>query len=167
MAKYPSGMASGALTFKPDRDDLPSFLKRLDELGETVRKTENARMRAAAFAISSRLVPSVRSAVASSPAPQAGAVAATTKAKRDRMVVVQVGGTNPKLSGWRRSAGNKRWRGSVAWGVEKGNYPGTRNEYRVGRSRGYGIGPRLEQITEDTAEEYTQVVLDIARSVGV
>ena len=67
-----------------------------------------------------RLVPLVQRAVLSSPAPQARAVAATVRSKRDRTIVVQAGVTNPALSGWKRSASGKVWRGSVAWGVAVG-----------------------------------------------
>lgn len=154
------------LTFNPNKDDITSFLRRLDELDTTVKKRENAKMRGAARAISERLVPTVASAVRRSPAPQAGAVAATTKAKSDRMVVVQVGARNPKLSGWRRNGNNRRWRGSVAWGVEKGSYPGTRDEYGIPRSsRGHGIGPALNDISEQVADDYAEVLVEIATSI--
>ena len=95
-------------------------------------------------------------------------VSATTRAKRDRMVVVQVGAVNPRLSGFgRRKSGNKWWRGSLAWGVEKGNYPGTRDEYGIGRSSGgFGIGRRLDVITDKAADEYARLMARIVRAVG-
>ena len=156
-----------ALQFKADSDDIRAFLERLDGLEEDVKRLENARLRGYATAIAERLVPTVAAAVRSSPAPQAAKVAATTKAKRDRMVVVQVGAKNPRLSGWKRNAQNRRWRGSVAWGVEMGNYPGTRDEYGIARTgQGHGIGRRLAQITEQVADDYADVCLEIARYHG-
>ena len=45
--------------------------------------------------IAETMVPDVSAAVRASPAPQAGKVAATVRAKRDRIPVVKIGATQP------------------------------------------------------------------------
>jgi hypothetical protein len=109
------------LRFDLDRpDSLNDVLRRLTDLGKGRKVIENSIMRDMSHSAAQRLVPVVQAGIRSSPAPQAAAVAGTVRSKRDRMIVVRAGATNPKLSGWKRNSRNKLWRGSVAWGVAVG-----------------------------------------------
>lgn len=98
-------------------------MRRLNELGKGRKVIENSVMRDLSYSAARRLEPVVAAGIRRSPAPQAGAVAATVRAKRDRMIVVRAGATNPRLSGFKRSGMNSVWRGSVAWGVAVGPGP--------------------------------------------
>ena len=112
------------LRFDLDRpDSLNDVLRRLTDLGKGRKVIENSIMRDMSHSAAQRLVPTVEAAIRRSPAPQAAAVAGTVRAKRDRMIVVQAGATNPKLSGFKRNSKNKFWRGSIAWGVAVGPGP--------------------------------------------
>lgn len=102
---------------------LDRVLSALDDLSKPEKTLNNAIMRDMSHTAAQQLVPLVQSAVNRSPAPQARALAGTVRAKRDRMIVVKIGATNPKLSGFRRASGNKVWRGSLAWGVAVGPGP--------------------------------------------
>ena len=104
-------------------DSLYDVMRKLTELGKGRKVIENAVMRDLSGQAAERLKPIVEAGIRRSPAPQAEALAATVRTKRDRMIVLRVGATNPKLSGMRRSAGNKQWRGSLAWGVAVGPGP--------------------------------------------
>lgn len=156
-----------ALQFDPGSDSVNDFLRRLQDLGKPQRTIENAIVRGMAYQAALRLQPIVERGVRSSPAPQAAAMSATVRAKRDRMIVIRVGAVNPRLSGWRRRAGNSQWRGSLAWGVEKGNYPGTRDEYGVARSSvGHGVARVLPELTDKAAEAYADIILEVVRRNG-
>lgn len=56
------------------------------------------------------------------------------------MIVVQVGATNPPLSGWKRSGRGKQWRGSVAWGVAVGGWSSQGQDVAGGRVKGHRRG---------------------------
>jgi hypothetical protein len=137
-----------------------------------VKRLVNGQLRRASKQIAAAALPVVRSAVAGSPVPQAGAMAATARAKSDRRPVVVVGAVNPKLSGWRRG-GNPRWKGSLAFGAELGGKQAWRvhkpgggtyvrgNIYRAGRSSGYGIGRNTARIADAIVPAYYQALVDI------
>ena len=108
----------------------------------------NRELRGEAKQIAATLAPIVAAAVAQSGAPQAAAVAATVRAHSDRVPVVVVGKTNPRLGGFTRRgprkdggprADVKLRRGSLAHGVVYGPLGGRRhtgvqeNYYRIGR----------------------------------
>ena len=100
----------------------------------------NREIRAAAKSIGEDLlIPMMRRTARSSPTPQARAMAETARAKSDRLIMVQVGGVNPPLSGFKRGIGTGRrklggagrgrsgrestsrtWRTTLAWGSEFG-----------------------------------------------
>ena len=105
--------------------------------------------------------------VAAGPAPQSRKMAATVRAKVDRKPVVAIGAVNPKLSGWRRSAGNRRYKGSLAWGIERGPV-GPPNRYGIARREsGYILGPNMQLIQSRIAGPYREIVRDALRHAGV
>lgn len=162
-------------------EGLDVVLKDLNEAQRMFRMmggmvSPNGLIRDRATAIAQTLVPEVRDAVRASPAPQAAKVAATVRAKRDRIPVVKVGATQPKLSGFRGRKPNKaRHKGSVAWGVERGPGGGHRsyrgagaNFYGVARKEGgHGIGPRMDGIGRDAVAAYQKAIADVLRYAGV
>lgn len=152
-------------TFKVEIEGVDATLRlltrsRADLLGmdQHAVRAANSHIRFAAKQMGERLASTyVRPWVAAGPAPQSKAMSATVRPKSDRVITIRVGATNPRLSGFRR--GNPRHRGSLAWGVEKGRYPGSRDLYRLPRStRGYVIGPRLGQLAAVAAPDYRDMV---------
>lgn len=127
--------ARSAVRFDLDAPgSLDDFRRSLDQLGKSERTIENAIARDLSTSAAERIRPMVARAVRTSPAPQAAALAETARSKRDRMIVVTVGATNPRLSGWRRSSANKKWRGSLAYGVALGG-PGSTSQQVAGHRR--------------------------------
>lgn len=104
----------------------------------------------------------------SAPAPQGAKIADTLRAKSDRMPVVIIAARNPRLSGWRPGrAGNSRWRGSIAWGVERGPASPV-NRYRIPRRPGgYVLGPNKQLIADRSRDRYRGIVADALRIAGV
>lgn len=102
------------------------------------------------------------------PAPQSAKMADTIRTKADRMPVIRLGAVNPKLSGWRPGqAGNRRWRGSLAWGIERGPASPV-NRYRVSRNtRGWILGPSMDVIGRRAAPRYGQIVYAALEFAGV
>lgn len=101
------------------------------------------------------------------PAPQSAKMADTIRTKADRMPVVRLGAVNPKLSGWRRNAENRRYRGSLAWGVERGPASPV-NRYGIARNAGgYIIGPNLDLIGRRVAPRYAPIVRKALEYAGV
>ena len=111
------------------------------------RLAANREMRAAAQAIGrDLLIPQMKRTARSSPTKIARAMAETARAKSDRLIMVQVGGVNPALSGFRRGVGVKRangrssssgrdassrtFRTTLAWGSEFGPAGGRRQPSR-------------------------------------
>lgn len=101
------------------------------------RTVANRELRDAAGEIArDLLIPQMKRTARSSPVPIARAMAETARAKRDRLIAVQVGGVNPPLSGFKRGVGAKRAKGrtggagrdassrtyrtTLAWGSEFG-----------------------------------------------
>ena len=121
----------------------------------------------------------MRRYVASAPAPQAAAFVATLRAKSDRKIMIVLGATNPRLSGFRRTrpAARKRAKGSLAWGVELGPAGGPRTGPRgghrhrsnvyggIGRrsyTSGYVFGSHMDEIGDAVAPAYMDA---LARAV--
>lgn len=114
------------------------------------RKTAaNREMRNAAKGIATDLlIPQMKRTARSAPVPIARAMAETARAKSDRLIMVQVGGVNPPLSGFKRGVGAKRAKGrtggvgrdassrtfrtTLAWGSEFGPKGGRRQPTRAG-----------------------------------
>lgn len=97
------------------------------ELRGPLFRDVNAELRAVSRLIATDLLPEVRAAVAASAAPQAAAMAATTRVHSDRVPVVAVGKVNPKFSTRFRGGDTKRRRGALAHGVVYGPRGGKRS----------------------------------------
>ena len=107
------------------------------------RKTAaNREMRQAAKRIAKDvLVPEMQRTASSAPVPIARAMAATARAKSDRLIMVQVGGVNPPLSGFRRGIGTKR-RALGARGRTSGKREATSRTFRTTLAWGSEFGPK-------------------------
>ena len=129
----------------------------------------NSAMRAAAKQLAERLARTTISPLLQrASAPQGPAMARTVRPRVDRMPVVRIGATNPRLSGWRRNPLNSRYRGSIAFGVERGWFPGSRNYYQQNRrASGYVIGPNMGLIAQRVKPDYEAIVLAALTSAGV
>lgn len=164
-----------------------------DDSGNLIsRKTAaNRELRTAAKSIATDiLIPQMKRTARTAPDKIARAMAETARAKSDRIVVVQVGGVNPPLRGFKRGVGHKRargrtmstgrdstsrnWRTTLAWGSEFGPWPGGRavkadksrggfvNHYRVARtSRGYWVIPAITDVMGKAQARYGEAVDDI------
>jgi hypothetical protein len=159
----------------------------LQEVEDTLRKTANGEMRAGAKDIASTIViPQLKRSARSSPIKIARAMAETARPKSDRVVMVQIGGVNPPLEGFKRGVGSKRSKGStstgrdrssrtyrttLAWGSEFGPWPGGRavkkdgsrgapvNHYRVPRnSGGYWVIPGITSAIPAATRSYAQLI---------
>jgi len=152
----------------------------------------NREIRAAAKAIGQDLlIPMMRRTARSSPTPQARAMAETARAKSDRLIMVQVGGVNPPLSGFRRGIGKKRaagrssssgrdassrtYRTTLAWGSEFGPKGGRHkpsgrsgipgrpvNHYKAARNeRGYWVLPAVENVMTRAQDRWDDAITRI------
>lgn len=143
------------------------------------RTAANREMREGAKDIAERiLLPQMKRTARSAPVPIARAMAETARAKSDRMVMVQVGGVNPPLSGFKRGRGVKRAKGrktttgrdatsqnyrtTLAWGSEFGPLASV-NHYKVPRRfpQGYWVLPAVEDSWARVVEKWENVLLGV------
>jgi hypothetical protein len=102
----------------------------------------NREMRQAAKDIAAEiLIPQMKRTARSAPVPIARAMAETARAKSDRLIMVQVGGVNPPLSGFRRGIGTKRRAGGAA-GRTSGRREATSRTFRTTLAWGSEFGPK-------------------------
>jgi hypothetical protein len=156
------------------------------------RLAANREIRAAAKAIGDDLlVPMMKRTARSSPTPQARAMAETARAKSDRLIMVQVGGVNPPLRGFKRGVGKKRaagrssssgrdassrtYRTTLAWGSEFGPKGGRHkpsgrsgiparavNHYKAARNeRGYWVLPAVENVMTKAQDRWDEAITRI------
>lgn len=170
---------SGGSGFRVTFQNLDLLNRKVAELENGLRVQANKEMRDAAQNIARSLIPSIQAMAAMSPNPIAPALAATARAKRDRMVMVQIGGVNPKLSGFKRGVGIKRmspttrsrlkggrdatsrnYRTTLAWASEMGPYPGSAfNRFRVPRREsGYYVQPAINASMDRAIKEYSDAI---------
>lgn len=156
----------------------------LSDIEDGMRKDANKELRDAAGGIARSLIPSIKAFAAMSPMPIAKAMAETTRVKRDRLVSVQIGGVNPKLSGFKRGVGIMRatprtqsmlkggrpgtsanYRTTLAWASELGPYPGSAwNRFRVGRREsGYYVQPAIKANLRRAIKEYESALDKLIR----
>lgn len=149
--------------------DLVSALK-----GPAFRQV-NKELRASAKVIATGMLPTVRSAVTKSRAPQAKAMANTVRVHSDRVPVVVVGKVNPRFAGSKFRGGNtKRRRGAMALGVVSGPLGGRRdttaheNYYRISRDRSWGpLGQAIRgPVTRDAETAYLKAYIAILKAHG-
>lgn len=184
MASYTTSLGSGrkggvAFSLVPEPYD--RLQRALNGIDKTLRKPFSKELRKAAKEIASKhLIPEIKHYAAATPhATFAKRMADTARAKSDRWVVVQIGGVNPKLSGFKRGVGAKKaggtpsntklkggrlatsqnYRTTLAWGSERGPYPGTqRNVYGVPRKKSYYVLKAVQEVGPDAQGEYNQVL---------
>jgi hypothetical protein len=139
--------------------EVRGLLPLVKELQGPVFRQVNAQLRDEARWIADQIAPEVRRALLLSNAPQAPAFVQTVRSKRDRVPVVVIGASNPKLSRFSRRGPRKdgkaridsRWRrGAMAHGIIYGPKSGQRaappaagkrrtaNVYRLGRNEDGG-----------------------------
>lgn len=156
----------------------------MGDIEDGMRKESNKELRDAAQGIARSLIPSIKGMAAMSPNPIAKAMAETARAKRDRLVMVQVGGVNPKLSGFKSGVGIKRasgrtmsklaggraktsrsYRTTLAWASEMGPYPGSAfNRFRVPRREsGYYVQPAINANMDRAKAEYADALNKLIR----
>lgn len=132
------------------------------------------------------LIPALKEGAAASGVPIAPAMADTARSRTDRIVTVRIGAVNPKLSGFRRGVGEKKaaslalrkgghskssqsYRTTLAWGSDKGPYPGADvNHYAVGRSnRGHWVLPTLGgPVFGEIRDKYREFLNALLRKYG-
>lgn len=130
--------------------------------------------------IADSMAPHIALAVRLSAAPQARAMSATIRTKRDRVPVVIIGGVNPKFSTekrfTRKGSDSKRRRGSIAHGVIFGPQGGKRstsaseNYYRIGRNDdGGALGRSLRDGPAMKRAEvaYLKAYIDVLTAAGL
>jgi hypothetical protein len=150
------------------------------EIEDGLRKEANAELRAASKKIAKDIViPQLKRAARSSPMKIAKAFADTAVARSDRVVMVQVGGRQPAISGFTRGvskkkaeAGGKKTRSgrlatsqnyaaSMAWGSNYGPYPGADvNNYGQPRRDpgGYWINQGIDSSIPAAVKEYEKAL---------
>jgi hypothetical protein len=117
-------------------------------------------------------MPMLREQAERSGVPIAPIMAATMRARKDRIITIRVGAVNPKgLSGYRsRSAGNgKNYRTNLALGSNYGPRQGARvNNYGIGRSPGRWVQPTLKDARtwNRIKGAYEDLLSDILRQYG-
>ena len=158
----------------------------LSEVEDSLRKQETKELRASAKQIAKDVViPALKRSAAASPVPIAPAFADTARPKSDRVVMVQIGGVNPKLSGFKshvgtrrakkgagslkggREATSKNYRTTLAWGSELGPYPGSKhNHYAVGRSTSWWVRAGTQEAIPGALERYEYALSKIIARAG-
>lgn len=154
----------------------------VDGLAELVRILKGPKFRDVNFAlrehagqIAERLMPAAQAATRQSRAPQAHAMAATYRVKRDRVPVLSLGKVNPRFgSGFRRrgasASSTARRRGSLAHGVTYGPKGGP-NYYRIPRDPsggplGAAMRPPGGRAYRQALDAYLRAYLQVLRAAG-
>jgi hypothetical protein len=152
-------------------EGLDHAIRRFSDLEADLRRDATRDLRERAWPIAQDLAVEVREVIRSSSAPQARAVAETVRPKRDRVPLVRVGATIPKLSGFRRgSKHNRAAKVSVAYGVEFGGAgghrdgPGNVDLYRGG---GHALTGALTRLTVVATETYREQLFGVMRRYGM
>lgn len=171
-----------------------AFLKAyMAEIEDGFRKETNTELRDASMDIAAKVViPQLKRSARSSPMKIARAFADTAQVKRDRIVMVQIGGRLPALSGFKRGVGKKKaiarqqagtggmtasgrdatsagYAASMAWGSEYGPWPWTdHNTYGQPRREpeGYWITKGITSALPAAAAQYTAACQRIMNKFG-
>jgi len=118
------------------------------------------------------LIPELKKGAAASGVPIAPAMADTARARRDRIVFVQVGATNPRLSGFTsrsRDSRGRSWKTALALGSNYGPTDPDVNHYAVGRTRsGHWVQPTVNSngTHKRVQDAYRRLLADILRRYG-
>lgn len=159
----------------------------LGDIEKGMRRESNAELRNAAKEIAKSLIPSIKAFAAMSPMPIARSMADTARAKSDRLPVVQIGGVNPSLRGFKKGVGIKRassrtqsllkggrpgtsknYRTTLAWASERGPYPGSvYNRFKVPRREsGYYVAPAINANLQRAVAEYSKAIERVITTYG-
>jgi hypothetical protein len=154
-------MAAAGRSFYVTWDNADTVKRLMDDIQADLKKESNRELRAAAKKIATEtVIPEIRKTASASGVPIAPAMAATARAKSDRMVRVQIGGVKPKLSGFRSKArAKKNYAPTLAWGSEKGPYPGsTVNHYAVGPSESWWVRAGIKAALPGAVKGYKEAL---------
>jgi len=175
-----SGRGRGSGGFYVTWDNVASVQRVMNDIEDSLRKQMNGELRTAAKQIADdEVIPELIRSAGASGVPIAPKMAATARAKSDRMVMVQIGGVNPKLSGFKaykrskgkklksgRDATSKNYRTTLAWGSDRGPYPGsTVNHYAVGRSSSWWVQAGVNAALPAAVTRYRKA-LDVILAKG-
>jgi len=152
----------------------------MSEVEDGLRKEANKELRDASQKIAKDiLIPQLKRAARSSPMKIAKAFADTAQPRKDRVVMVQVGGRNPAISGFKRGFGegkatkagkktksgrlatSSNYAASMAWGSNYGPYPGAAvNNYGLPRRdpQGYWINQGIDSSIPAAVKEYEKAL---------
>ena len=118
------------------------------------------------------LIPALKAGAAASGVPMAPKIAETARARKDRIVYVQVGAVNPKLSGFSsksRDAAGRTFRTALALGSNYGPTDPEVNHYAVGRTRsGHWVQPTVNSAGTHrrVQDAYRRLLADILHRYG-
>lgn len=157
-------------------EGVDEVLKKLNEITRELRHADNtipgqsagvanpnSELRQAAKEIAEDLIPLAHSNARGTK--QAAGIAATARAKSDRIVRVQFGSVNPPWKSWQRGR-SRASRISVAYGSNYGP-KGKINYYQASRNNsGYWVEPAAKAGATDAIERYRNALLKIARKYG-
>lgn len=202
-AGYVGGRGRQATGFEIVWQNAQEVSRRLGQIGDGLawddndnlvprRTAANREMRAAAKSIAQDLlIPQMKRTARVSRTRIAPAMAETARAKSDRLIMVQVGGVNPALSGFRRGVGRKRAKGqaasgrdassrtfrtTLAWGSEFGPKGGRSkagrtgwrapsgpvNHYRAPRNEsGYWVLPAVRDVQARAIDRFQRAIDDV------
>jgi hypothetical protein len=179
-----SGQSRGSGGFYVTFQNVDYVRSVMAEIEDGLQKTESKNLRQAAKTIAAEvLIPALSTAAGSSGVPLAPAFADTARPKADRVVMVQVGGVNPKIRGFRaykragsgkgrkskqtvRDSTSRNYRTTLAWGSELGPFPGSKvNHYAAPRSSGHWVRPGTQKAIPEAKARYEAAIAEIiARS---
>lgn len=145
-------------------------------VGRQMKTATNSQIRDAAKDIAARVVKPALDTAKMEATPRI-AKHMEVRARRDRLVGVQIGSVNPKgLKGFRANKSeSKGGRTTLAWGSElgprggrrSGGRPGSRpprgvNHYGVPRRRGgYWVQPTVQKVIPQVVKEYNEAIYEI------
>jgi hypothetical protein len=137
----------------------------LDQIASVHLNTARKELRDGSQAIArDTLIPILKRGAAASGVPIAAAMADTARARKDRIVFVQVGAVNPKLSGFRSGRGRVNYKTTLALGSNYGPTDPDRNHYAVPRNQsGHWVQPTVnaDGTYQRVKDEYRALLVDI------
>jgi hypothetical protein len=158
----------------------------LGEVEDGLRNPANKYLRDASQEIAQQVViPQLKRAARSSPMKMARAFADTAVARRDRIVLVQIGGKAPALEGFKRGVGigkvgerktmggrsatSKNAAAGLAWGSEYGPWPDAKvNNYGQPRRDpgGYWVTQGVTNAVPEATRRYSQAIEHLIARYG-
>jgi hypothetical protein len=169
------GAGNSDVTVSIDEAELRATLRAFDLAG----KEASAALRDASLEIAGDLAGNLRRAATMSPLapPQARLIAPTIKPKRDRIIVVSIGGPARVGRPYRSRRTGRKVRaqaGALVWGSETGSLQGTDKAGRAYTSRyveshnpaGYWIAPTVARYGPEARERWWDAVEHLLRRLG-